>query len=61
MSNGTANYTTKRLKEEAIRRGHEVDVIKYKHCHAVIEQSRPILRYKGKTLEGYDAIIPRIA
>lgn len=61
LSNGTANYSTKRLKAEAAARGHEVDVIKYKNCHATIEQSNPIIRYKGKSLEGYDAIIPRIA
>lgn len=61
LSNGNANYSTKRLKEEAIKRGHEVDVIKYKNCSASIEQSNPVVRYKGKALTGYDAIIPRIA
>lgn len=61
LSNGTANYSTKRLKEEALQRGHEVDVIKYKNCHAAIEKSNPVVRYKGETLSGYDAIIPRIA
>jgi ribosomal protein S6--L-glutamate ligase len=61
LSNGTANYSTKRLKEEALKRGHEVDVIQYKHCHATIEQNNPIVRYKGKILPRYDAIIPRIA
>jgi ribosomal protein S6--L-glutamate ligase len=61
LSNGTANYSTKRLKEEAEARGHEVDLIKYKNCHAAIEQSNPVIRYKGKALTGYDAIIPRIA
>jgi ribosomal protein S6--L-glutamate ligase len=61
LSNGTANYSTKRLKEEAIKRGHEVDIIPYKHCHATIEQNNPVVRYKGEILTGYDAIIPRIA
>ncbi len=61
LSNGNANYSTRRLKEEAIKRGHEVDVIKYKNCHASIEQNNPVVRYKGEILEGYDAIIPRIA
>jgi ribosomal protein S6--L-glutamate ligase len=61
LSNGNANYSTKRLVEEALRRGHSVDVIKYKNCHAAIEQSNPVVIYKGKTLTGYDAIIPRIA
>ena len=60
LSNGPGNYSTKRLKEEAKNRGHEVDVIKYKNCHAVIEQNHPVVRYKGEALSGYDAIIPRI-
>lgn len=61
LSNGNANYSTKRLKEEAEKRGHTADVIKYKNCHATIEQGNPVIRYKGKILTGYDAIIPRIA
>jgi ribosomal protein S6--L-glutamate ligase len=61
LSNGPANYSTKRLKEEAVKRGHEVDVIKYKDCHATIEQNNPVVRYRGEDLQGYDAIIPRIA
>jgi len=61
LSNGPGNYSTKRLKEEAENRGHEVDVIKYKNCSAAIEQSNPVVRHKGDILKGYDAIIPRIA
>jgi ribosomal protein S6--L-glutamate ligase len=61
LSNGPGNYSTKRLKEEAIKRGHEVRIIKYKDCHATIEQNNPVVRYKGEILTGYDAIIPRIA
>ncbi len=61
LSNGNANYSTKRLVEEAQKRGHEVKVIKYKNCHAAIEKNNPVVRYKGKVLSGYDAIIPRIA
>ena len=37
LSNGDANYSTKRLVEEAKARGHEVDVIKYKNCYISIE------------------------
>lgn len=61
LSNGPGNYSTKRLKEEALKRGHEVDVIKYKDCHAAIEQNNPVVYHRGKALTGYDAIIPRIA
>lgn len=61
LSNGPGNYSTKRLKEEAVARGHEVRIVKYKDCHASIERSNPIVRYKGEILSNVDAIIPRIA
>jgi ribosomal protein S6--L-glutamate ligase len=61
LSKGPGNYSTKRLKEEALKRGHEVDIINYIFCEARIEQSKPVVIYKGEILKGYDAIIPRIA
>ena len=61
LSNGNANYSTKRLVEVAKARGHEVRVVKYKNAYASIEQNHPVLRYHGKDLSGFDAIIPRIA
>lgn len=53
--------TAERLVEEARKRGHTVHVISYTECYGMIEQSKPIVRYEGKDLNGYDAIIPRIA
>ncbi|HEY8886695.1 MAG TPA: 30S ribosomal protein S6--L-glutamate ligase [Candidatus Microsaccharimonas sp.] len=61
LSNGNGNYSTKRLKEEAIARGHEVQVIKYRDCYASIEQDKPTVSYRGEDLAKFDAIIPRIA
>ncbi|NTW62288.1 30S ribosomal protein S6--L-glutamate ligase [Candidatus Saccharibacteria bacterium] len=61
LSNGTGNYSTKRLKEEAVSRGHEVKVIKYRECYASIEQNNPKVSYRGEDLGKFDAIIPRIA
>lgn len=61
LSNGPGNYSTKRLKEVALSRGHEVDVIKYRDCYASIEKSQPMVWYSGEPLVGYDAVIPRIA
>lgn len=61
LSKGPGNYSTKRLKEEALKRGHEVDVVNYILCEARIEQSKPVVIYKGEVLKGYDAIVPRIA
>lgn len=61
LSNGPGNYSTKRLKEVAKQRGHEVRVIKYRDCYASIEQNVPTISYKGEDLNNFDAIIPRIA
>lgn len=61
LSNGPGNYSTKRLKEVAIARGHKVKVIKYKECYASIEKSNPTVSYRGEDLTKFDAIIPRIA
>lgn len=61
LSNGPGNYSTKRLKEEAMNRGHEVSIIKYRECYASIEQDNPTVSYKGEDLSQFDAIIPRIA
>lgn len=61
LSNGTGNYTTKRLKEEAKKRGHDVRVIKYKDAYTAVESNNNQVRYKGESLEQFDAIIPRIA
>jgi len=61
LSKGPGNYSTKRLKEEAEKRGHQVDVINYVQCEARIEKNNPVVIYNGEILKGYDAIIPRIA
>ncbi len=61
LSKGGANYSTKRLKEEALKRGHEVRVINYTKCYVTMESSNPVVRYKGEVLQDIDVIIPRIA
>jgi ribosomal protein S6--L-glutamate ligase len=61
LSKGSANYTTKRLKEEAIKRGHDVQVVNYAKCYMTIERGNPVVYYKGKVLDDFDAVIPRIA
>jgi len=61
LSNGNANYSTKRLVEEAEKRGHKVKVIKYKNCYVSIDGKSSRVIYKDKPIEDYDAIIPRIA
>ena len=50
----------KRIVESARGRGHTIDVINTLHMHMNITSNRPTLRYGGKTLPLYDAVIPRI-
>lgn len=61
LSNGNGNYSTKRLKEEAELRGHDVRIVKYRDCYASIERNNPVVKYKGENIGKFDAIIPRIA
>lgn len=61
LSNGPGNYSTKRLKEVAKQRGHQVKVVQYRECYASIEQNNPTVSYRGEDLARYDAVIPRIA
>lgn len=61
LSKGPANYSTKRLKEVAMERGHEVRVINYNKCYMSIEKDNPVVYHNGGPLTDVDAIIPRIA
>src|SRR5665213_3999123 len=61
LSNGPGNYSTKRLKEEALARGHKVRIINYSKCYITVERGNPIVRYEGEALHDIDVIIPRIA
>jgi ribosomal protein S6--L-glutamate ligase len=61
LSKGPGNYSTKRLKEEALARGHEVRVINYAKCYVTLESNKPVVRYEGESLHDIDVVIPRIA
>jgi len=61
LSKGAANYSTRRLKEEALARGHEVRVINYAKCYVTVEEGNPIIHYKGEEVRDVDVIIPRVA
>jgi ribosomal protein S6--L-glutamate ligase len=61
LSNGPGNYSTKRLVEEATKRGHNVKVIKYKNCYLSLDDKHPDVYYEGEKLEKFDAILPRIS
>jgi ribosomal protein S6--L-glutamate ligase len=53
-------YSTRRLVEAAKARGHDVHVIDTLRCYMNITSQKPEIHYRGKELEGFDAIIPRI-
>lgn len=61
LSNGNANYSTLRLKEEAEKHGHQVKVIKYKNCYVSIDEQHPKVIYRGREIGNFDVFIPRIA
>jgi ribosomal protein S6--L-glutamate ligase len=61
LSKGPGNYSTKRLKEEILARGHQVRIVDYSKCYVTAERNNPIVRFKGETIKDVDFIIPRIA
>jgi len=53
-------YSTRRLVEASLARGHQADTIDTMRCYMNITSSQPTIHYKGKELENYDAVIPRV-
>ncbi len=53
-------YSTQRLVEAAKQRGHDVEVVDFLRCYVNITSSKPKVHYKGRVLDHFDAIIPRI-
>ncbi len=53
-------YSHVRLCEAARTRGHSIDVVNTLHVHMNITSNHPMLRYNGRRLPIYDAVIPRI-
>jgi ribosomal protein S6--L-glutamate ligase len=60
LSRSPEYYSTSRMFEEGVRRGHEIHVIDTLLCYINISSDKPSIHYKGETLEDFDAIIPRI-
>lgn len=53
-------YSTRRLREAAIARGHKAKVLNTLLFGIFMEEQRPELTFAGKELSTYDAVIPRI-
>jgi len=60
LSREPRSYSTRRLKEVCKQRGHKVRVLDTKGFAIHVLKDKPLLYYKNKKLEKYDAIIPRI-
>ncbi len=60
LSQNERLYSTRRLVEEAEKRGHSAEVIDPLKCDLIIEQEHPAIYYKDRYLTDVDAVIPRI-
>ncbi|MGD8587813.1 MAG: 30S ribosomal protein S6--L-glutamate ligase [Chromatiales bacterium] len=60
LSRNKSLYSTRRLVETCLQRGHDVRVLDVVRCYMNITSDRPELHLGGETLEDFDAVIPRI-
>lgn len=60
LSRNPELYSTRRLKEAALERGHEVRIIDVLKCYMNINIQNPSIHVKGVELPAFDVVIPRI-
>ncbi|HJL15508.1 MAG TPA: 30S ribosomal protein S6--L-glutamate ligase [Sandaracinaceae bacterium LLY-WYZ-13_1] len=60
LSRARHSYSTRRLREACLARGHKVRVLDTLRFTMAVEQGHPQLYYRDKMLSRYDAVIPRI-
>ncbi len=60
LSCGPNSYSTKRLKEAALLRGHKVKVLDTLKFAIDLQRGIPDLYFRQKPLSDYDAVLPRI-
>jgi ribosomal protein S6--L-glutamate ligase len=60
LSRNSQLYSTRRLREAAEERDHDVRVVDYLRCVIDITSHRPAIHYGGDKITGVDAVIPRI-
>ena len=60
LSRRPSLYSTRRLKEAGTQRGHEMHVVDYLRCYMNITAHNPKVIYQEASLDGFDAVIPRI-
>ena len=60
LSCNSQSYSTRRLREAALQRGHNVKVLNTLKFAIDLEQGMPDLYFRQKRLSQYDAVLPRI-
>lgn len=60
LSRGSRLYSTRRLKEAALKRGHKVRILDTMQFGIYLESGQPDLTFRGKPITHYHAVIPRI-
>jgi len=60
LSRDASLYSSRRLQEAAVSRGHDAEIIDPLSCSMSINPAAPALYYQGRPLTGCQAVIPRI-
>ncbi len=60
LSRERSCYSTRRLRQAGLERGHTVRVLDTYTLSVSLETGRPLLYYRGKPLSSFHAVIPRI-
>jgi ribosomal protein S6--L-glutamate ligase len=60
LSRGPKSYSTRRLKEAALQRGHTVKVLDTLKFAIDLQRGVPDLYFRQRPLSAYDAVLPRI-
>lgn len=60
LSRDGSLYSCKRLREAGEARGHQIDIIDPLSCYMNINSAAPSVHYRGRQLDKYHAVIPRI-
>ncbi len=61
LSSNSKLYSSKRIVEEAKKKGHDIRVINPARCYMDITSDKPMVYFAKKKLNKIDAIIPRIS
>jgi ribosomal protein S6--L-glutamate ligase len=53
-------YSTRRIYEAGVEKGHDMVVIDHSKCHLIMEKGKPAIIFQGEKIKDIDLIIPRI-